>query len=141
MPMSESALGTEEIGKSQEKLLDAKESSLSATREQLAKLISKKREYEVRLSQLAADEEVLRVARLGTRLEIDDSRATEIEAALQSIEERHDVLRAEVELRNGPSAADFIPVNGRQRATYDVVEIRNYLLNPPVEETTAGTQR
>lgn len=126
--------------KSQEKLLDAKETSLAATREQLAKLISKKREYEVRLSQLAADEEVLRVATLGTRVEIDDSRATEIEAALANIEQRHEVLRAEVELRTGPSAADFIPVQGRPK-TYDVVEIRNYLLNPPAEETTAGAQR
>ena len=126
--------------KSQEKLLDAKETALSATREQLAKLISKKREYEVRLSQLAADEEVLRVARLGTRLEIDDSRATEIEAALQSIEQRQDVLRNEIELRNGPQAADFIPVNNR-RTTVDLVEIRNYLQDAPAQETTAGVER
>lgn len=63
--------------KSQEKLLEAKESALSATRDQLTKLISKKREYEVRLAQLEADEETLQVVRLGTKLEIDDSRATE----------------------------------------------------------------
>src|SRR5687767_5057054 len=59
--------------KSQERLLDAKETSLAATREQLAKLIAQKSEYELRISQLEADEQVLQVAKLVTRLEIDDS--------------------------------------------------------------------
>jgi len=115
--------------KSQEKLLEAKERALSATREQLAKLVAKKREYELRLAQLEADEETLQIARIGSKLPIDDNRASEIEAALASIEHRQDVQRAEVELANGQFANDFIPVNQRTRAStnpLDLNEIRSY---------------
>jgi chromosome segregation ATPase len=116
--------------KSQEKLLEAKERALSATREQLAKLVAKKREYEIRLAQLEADEETLQIARIGSKLPVDDNRASEIEAALANIEHRQDVQRAEVELMNGQFANDFIPVNQRTRsntAPLDLNEIRNYL--------------
>jgi len=115
--------------RSQEKLLDAKERSLAAAREQLAKLVSKKREYEIRLAQLEADEETLQIARIGSKLPIEDTnRATEIEAALSEIEHRHEVQRAEAELLNGPSANDFIPVQQRTHSTNgaNVEEIRNY---------------
>jgi chromosome segregation ATPase len=129
--------------KSQEKLLEAKERSLAATREQLAKLISKKREYEVRLAQLEADEETLQIVRLGNPVQIDDSRATEIEAALNYIEQRHDVQRSELELRSGPLASDLIPVHSRPRnTTVDLSEIRNHLSAsaPAAETSTASGQ-
>lgn len=115
--------------KSQEKLLEAKERSLAASREQLAKLVAKKRDYEVRLAQLEADEETLQTARIGSKLPLNDNRAAEIEAALADIENRHEVQRAEVELANGPQAHDFIPVRSRSRsgAVADLDEIRNYL--------------
>lgn len=116
--------------KSQEKLLEAKERSLSATREQLNKLIAKRREFEVRLGQLEADEETLQIARIGSRgIQLDDSRATEIEAALAEIEKRHDVQREELELMNGPLASDIIPVQEHDRPRVDVNTVRNYLQN------------
>lgn len=120
---------------SQEKLLEAKERALVGTREQLAKLMAKKHEYEIRLAQLEADEETLQVARLGTRLEIDDSRATEIEAALKEIERRHEVQRAEVELRTGNLASDNIPVGQPARPTLNPQGIRSYL------EGTVGSRQ
>jgi chromosome segregation ATPase len=114
--------------KSQETLLDAKERSLSATREQLNKVITKRREFEVRLAQLEADEETLQIARIGSRgIQLDDSRATEIEAALAEIERRHDVQREELELMNGPLASDIIPVQENVRPPVDVNAVRNYL--------------
>ena len=112
--------------KSQRKLLEAKEKSLQATQEQLAKVIAKKREYEVRLAQLEADEETLQIARIGSKLQIDTSRTTQIEAALGDIEHRHNVQRAEVELKTGTFANDAIPVQERQE-TRDVHSIRAYL--------------
>jgi chromosome segregation ATPase len=114
--------------RSQEKLLEAKERSLNAAREQLSKLIAKKREYEIRLAQLEADEESLQIARIGSKLPLDDSRATEIEAALANIEHRQEVERSKVELLNGPLGNDFIPVNQRPRSgpTASLDEIRNY---------------
>jgi chromosome segregation ATPase len=112
--------------KSQRKLLEAKETSLKATQEQLAKVIDKKREYEVRLAQLEAEEETLKIARIGSNLQIDNSRSTQIEAALADIENRHNVLRAEVEL-TGTLANDVIPVQERRQNRMDVQAIRAYL--------------
>src|SRR5439155_24677224 len=125
---------TEAAVASQEKLLEVKEESLTATREQLAKMIAKKRDYEVRLAQLDADEETLKIARMGTALKADDSRAGEIEAIFTQIERRHDVQRSELELLSGPLASDFIPVDQRSRATptkVDLRGIRGYLEGTP----------
>jgi len=114
--------------KSQEKLLEAKERALTATREQLNKVIAKRREFEVRLAQLEADEETLQIARIGSRgVQIDDSRATSIEASLADIERRQDEDRATLELMNGPLASDIIPTQGRTRSGVDVNEVRTYL--------------
>ncbi len=116
--------------KSMEKLLEAKERALTATREQLAKMIAKKKEYELRLAQLEADEETLKIARMGSKVKLDDSRATEIEGILSHIEHRHDVQRAELELLSGPLANDFIPVDQRPRPkgkAASVQDIRNHL--------------
>jgi chromosome segregation ATPase len=110
--------------KSQRKLLTAKETALKATEEQLAKLVAKKREYEVRLGQLEADEETLQAARLGSKLQIDDSRATQIEAALTEIERRQEVQRAEVELRTGTFVQEGIPVKEK---ALDLPAMRAYL--------------
>jgi chromosome segregation ATPase len=123
--------------KSQRQLLEAKEKSLKATQEQLAKVIAKKREYEVRLAQLEADEETLHIARLGSTLQIDDSRATQIEAALADIEHRHNVQRAEAELKTGTLANDVIPVQQRKPAVQDTASIRRYLEGSPTTTTAA----
>lgn len=113
---------------SQRKLLEAKETSLHAAQEQLAKVIAKKKEFELRLAQLEADEETLQIARVGTKLELDDSRASQIESALADIEQRHTVQRTEIELKTQTFANDFIPVGPRQRsAGVDTAAIREYL--------------
>src|SRR5262245_15638505 len=62
---------------SQRKLLEAKETSLKAAQDQLGKVIAKKKEFELRLAQLEADEETLQISRIGSKLQIDDSRATQ----------------------------------------------------------------
>lgn len=123
---------------SQQKLLDAKESSLRATQEQLAKVIAKKREYEVRLAQLEADEEVLRIAKTGTKLNIDDGRATLIQSALDDIEQRQNVQRAEVELATGSITGDNILVNQRALPKLDLTVIRDYLEGKTTSAAAAG---
>jgi peptidoglycan hydrolase CwlO-like protein len=115
--------------KTQRKLLDAKENSLRASQDQLAKVITKKRDYELRLAQLEAEEETLNVARIGnSRLKLDDSRATQIDAGLAEIEKRHDVERAQIELEASGALTDHIPVH--QRGPVDLQTIRNHLQNP-----------
>lgn len=117
---------------SQQKLLEAKETSLKAAQEQLGKVIAKKREFELRLAQLEADEETLQIARIGSKLQLDDSRATQIEAALSDIEQRHTVQRTEIELKTQTFANDLIPVGPRHRASgVDAAAIRQYLETNP----------
>jgi chromosome segregation ATPase len=127
--------------KSLRKLLEAKETSLKATQEQLAKVISKKREYELRLAQLEADEETLQIARIGSSLQIDTSRATQIEAALADIEDRQNVQRAEAEYKSGLLANDVIPVKERGQPVTDVQSIRNYLEGSSTEAVKTATPK
>lgn len=112
---------------SQRKLLEAKETSLKGAQDQLAKVIAKKREFELRLAQAEAEEETLQVARLGSKLQIDDSRATQIEAALAEIEQRHEVERHQNELKTGTFANDAIPVGQKSAPSGDPAAIRRYL--------------
>ncbi len=109
----------------QRKLLQAKEQALKASHEQLAKVISKKHEYELQLAQLEAEEETLQIARIGSEMKLDDSRATKIAEAIAAVQHRHDVERAEVELRTGAFAN--IPLHDRSRTAVDVDAIRAYL--------------
>ena len=83
------------------KMRDAKQSAFDGAQAQLAKMVSTKRDFEVRLTQLEADEETIRVAAIGSKIAVDDNRASAIEAALREIERRHEVSRAELELANG----------------------------------------
>jgi peptidoglycan hydrolase CwlO-like protein len=120
---------------SQRKLLEAKEKSMQAAQDQLTKVIAKKKEFEVRLAQLEADEETLQISRLGSRLEFDNSRTTQIEAALAEIEQRHNVQRAEIELKTQTFVSDTIPVGGQRERRLNPDAIRAYLENGAPRET------
>ncbi len=133
---TESLKHLEKSIKTQTQVLEAKEQSLRATQEQLAKVIAKKREYEVRLAQLEAEEETLKVASIGTEFKFDSSRATQIEEALASIEQRQDVTRREIELRNGE--ANIIPLHDRTRTPADLQTIRSYLEGSEPADKTAS---
>lgn len=122
--------------KVQGQVLEAKELALKATQEQLAKVISKKREYEVRLAQLEAEEESLRVLAVGNDVKIDSTRAAQIEEALAAVEHSQAVRREESVLKTG----DLAPINLHERRTppTDLNSIRNYLEgNEPVEKAAS----
>jgi len=110
--------------RTKQKVLDAKELSLKATQEQLAKVVTKKREYEVRLAQLESEAETLRVAQIATDIKIDSSRASQIETALKDLERRIIADRETVELHNN----QVINLQQeRTQAPVDLNVIRNYL--------------
>jgi chromosome segregation ATPase len=111
--------------KTQQQVLDAKLASLTATQEQLAKVVGKKREYEARLAQLEALDQSLQVARIGSDIKIDDSRATQIESALQALEHRLKADSEELKMRTG----DIGNLNlfEREPEPVDLQSIRNYL--------------
>jgi chromosome segregation ATPase len=126
----------------QEKLLEAKERALESTREQLNKLHAKKQEFQVRLAQMETEYEALKVAAVGNSVQIDSTRAAEIEAALRTLGDDLERQRYEVELRNGQPVSDSIAVQEPGRSGVDLEAIRNYLEgNPAGNGTTTASQR
>lgn len=115
---------------SQKAMLEAKQTSLRGVQEQMAKAMVKKQEFEVRLAQLEADEEILQIAKMGTKLQIDQTLTTKIEAALGDIAHQHGVDRAELELRTGKVVEDDIAVVTRPEPKVDASSILRYLENP-----------
>ena len=124
--------------KVQTQVLEAKELSLRATQDQLAKVISKKREYEVRLAQLEAQEETLSVAKIGSDVKIDNTRATMIEDALNAVEHRQNVEREIADTKNGDLTT--IPLDRAERTPVDLQTIRNYLEGNAATDKTASTK-
>lgn len=123
--------------KAQVQVLEAKELALKATQEQLAKVITKKREYEVRLAQLEAEEETLRVASIGTEFKFDNSRATQIEEALAAVEHGQSVRKHEIEMKTGELAN--LNLHEPRVAPSDLNTIRNYLEgNEPAEKAASN---
>jgi chromosome segregation ATPase len=114
-----------------QKLFEAKEASLQAAQDQLAKVIEKKREFELRVAQLEAENETLQVARIGSKLEIDDSRATQIEAALTEAQKRLDTDRNHLALEAG----SLTTASPAQQRTVNVNAIREYLQQDAAEQT------
>ena len=96
----------EKQGEALRKMRDAKQTAFDGAQAQLAKLVSRKRDFEVRLTQLEADEETIRVAAIGSTIAVDDNRASAIEAALREIERRNEVRRAELDLANSDLVSD-----------------------------------
>jgi septal ring factor EnvC (AmiA/AmiB activator) len=122
--------------KTQQEILEAKEAALAATQEQLAKLISKKREYELRLAQLEADEERLQTERIGSDIKIDSGRATQIDNSLAELEQRQKVLLEEVRMRTGNIVN--VPLQERSSVPVDLQAIRQYLEGHETPEKTAS---
>jgi len=111
--------------KTQTQVLEAKEASLKATQEQLAKVVSKKREYEVRLAQLEAMDQTIQVSRIASNIKIDTSRATQIEDALQGLEKRLNADLEELDLQR--NQANSINLFEREPEAFDLNVIRGYL--------------
>jgi peptidoglycan hydrolase CwlO-like protein len=121
--------------KVKQKTLESKEASLKATQDQLTKVIEKKREYELRVSQLEAENATLEVARIGSRPKFDDSRATRIEADLTEMEKRLDVEKNELSMQQN-LATDGIQV---QQRAFDLDAIAEHL-QPKRTETAQSSK-
>lgn len=111
----------------QQQLLQAKEERFEASLAQAEKLMAKKREYEVRLARLEAEEERLQVERLGEVPQADTTRAAQIEEALRFVENRHQTEKNREKLRNGPFALDQAAPDGEGNGEANLQEIRSYL--------------
>jgi len=112
---------------SKEKQLEAENRNLAATRDQLDKLISQKREFEIRLAQLQAEEAALEVSRIQTPLVTDDGRVADIQKTLDRIEQAQTVEQYQHTLQKqyGTKIGDAQPE--AQPRSVDLNEIRNHL--------------
>jgi chromosome segregation ATPase len=115
-----------------EKLLAAREKALDAAREQLNKLIAKKRDFEVQVANLEAEQQLIEAAGVGTDLRVDDSRATEIAAALKAVQHQQEVARASLRLLTGEVVTDTIP--NPDPPSVSTEEVRSYLQGGQTEE-------
>jgi len=126
----------------QEKLLDAKERSLDATREELSKLVAKKREFEIRLAELETREQELRAARVASSPKVDNGRATDIQASLDEMARRQAKNAAEIELETNEFAGDNVDVQNRTQGNgTSVDEIRNYLQPPAANGAKTASRK
>ncbi|MBI3821111.1 MAG: hypothetical protein HY289_00350 [Planctomycetes bacterium] len=128
----------EKFVKVQQQVLEAKEQALRASQEQLAKVVTKKDDYKIRLAQLEAEEESLKVASIGTEPKFDSSRTTHIEDSLASVELRIDVQRKMLEARNGELANVSLPERTQPNPA-DLEAVRAYLQgNEPPAKTASN---
>jgi phage shock protein A len=126
---------------SKEKLMEAEIKNLAAIRDQLDKLIGQKREFEIRLAQLEAEEATLKVARIQTPLQTDDGRVADIKRTLDRIEHGQAVEQNKhvLEQQYGSKIADAQP--NTPVGVLDLDEIRGYLTGTPAIVTKATAQQ
>lgn len=110
-----------------EKLLEAENRNLAAIRDQLDKLTSQKREFEIRVATLEAEEATLQVTRIQTPLITDEGRVADIKNTLDRIEHGQNVEQMEHVLQQqyGSKIGDAQPQV--QVRTVDLDGIRDYL--------------
>jgi len=82
-----------------EKLLNAERTNLTATFDQLDKLVSQKREFEIKLAELEAEVEMLRARSTTCPLPTDDGRVADIANSLKEIEQALKVQTTTIELQ------------------------------------------
>jgi len=110
-----------------ERLLDAEQQYVAACLDQLEKLVTQKREFEVRLAELEAQESLMNARRVTMPMKSDDGRVADIKSALDQIEQSQmiETERRQLEAQFGTTIADA-PANV-QAGTVDVNEIRDHL--------------
>jgi chromosome segregation ATPase len=110
----------------QQKLLDAQRQNLNATIEQLGKLVDQKREFEIALAQIQADEEMLRVTQITTPLPTDEGRVADIANTLNQLRQAQDVERERriLEQQYGTKVGDAQP---QVPPVGDLTAVRDYL--------------
>lgn len=115
--------------KTQEKLLDAHRKNLQFTKDQLNIILDQKREFEVQLAQLEANEAELTVLRQVTPLKVDESRIADIKATLDSIRESQEIEtnKRHLEQQWAPILQGQQPTTGARPTTVDLNEVKTYL--------------
>jgi len=122
-------------------LLEAKEKTLAAAQEQLQTFVSKKREFELQLAQLEAENEVNQVAAVGTEIKIDNTRLATIAQSLGELKDRIDVQKTALETKQGMLDHNSIQLNQpQQNPAVDLESIEAHLQNGVAPAKTVSTK-
>jgi chromosome segregation ATPase len=121
-----------------EKQLEAERACLAATKDQLDKLMTQKREFETRLLNLEAEEATLAVVATKIPLPSDNSRVADIDQTLKYIAESQELEneRRTIQQQYGSKIGDASP-SATQSPAVDYQEIRDYLEG----RTSTGTSK
>jgi len=107
--------GAEQQVKAKRKLLEARDSNLTAAREQLGAMQETRRDLEVELARLEAEYSTVKVAQTRSKVQFDDSRLSSIKRDVARLQDRVKVeqktLSLQAEFSSGP-----IPVTERVKA-------------------------
>jgi len=125
----------------QEKLLAAKERALEASREQLNRLIAKKREFEVALAELEARNEELEIARIDGDNKVDDKLVNGIQTDINDLRHRLEKEANIVELLKNRPFSDTIQVQDPDQPRTDVDAVRAYLQGNTANSETKTASR
>jgi len=123
----------------QRKLLESKEAALRSSQEQLVQVLTKKKDYELRLAQLEAENETLAMTSVGSEVRFDPSRAAGIEQSLRDLEDRIATEQRLQEMKSGV-ASQVIPFNQRTSANVDLNAIQSHLKGEGGDATASNSK-
>jgi hypothetical protein len=120
----------------QQKLLEAERQNLVASLEQLGKLVDQKREFEIAIAQIEAEEAVLRAESVSNPLKMDEGPVADIANDLKALRQAQDVdrERRDLERQYGSKIGDAQP---QGPPVADLTAVRDYLEG---RGTTANTK-
>ena len=113
-----------ETAKNLEQILQAREASLEAAKQQLAETRSKKRELEVRIENLEAQARMVEVAKTSSNLNFDDSEVSRLQEMLNDIESRIAVEKTIVNVEE--TGSDLIPLEETEESTNILDQVDTY---------------
>jgi septal ring factor EnvC (AmiA/AmiB activator) len=127
--------------KARRKLLESKETSLAAAQEKLQQFASKKQEFQLQLAQLEAEYSVNEANAVGNDIKIDNTKVSNIAAALQDLKDSIDRQRVALEYRKGILEANGIPLGQPQETVgVDLDAVRAHLEGNATEPKTASSK-
>jgi chromosome segregation ATPase len=127
---------------SKKKILEAEERNVDALKDQLDKLVSQKREFEVRVAELEANETELAATKIQFPVRTDEGRVADIKKTLDRIEHEQNVDVAQHELeKNYGTKIDGTNPPAQVGTPANVEEIRNYLQGKAGKDTKVAQSK
>lgn len=117
----------EEQKKTKEKILALSEKKFSTLYQQAEQMATKKREFEVRLAELRAKAEEVKLADISGSVQVDDSRVKRISKGLERIDKHFHMLETKSKILNSPPFAGTNRQAEEAAPEVDIEAARNYL--------------